>query len=145
MNRLEQLIKKLKTLDIEALAREVIEDDSNRRFLEDANALQLKEGLRADGSDITPEYSPFTVEEKKIKGQPFDRVTLKDSGDFWEGIKIKAAGNELTYDATDPKSDKLQEKYGEDILGLSDENKTEFIQAYLADEMQEKIRKHFEG
>lgn len=141
MEELANLIGKFKALDIEALARQVIEE--NRPLLEDFNAEQLQEGLMASGRDIVPEYSPFTIEEKKAKGQPYDRVTLKDTGDFWESIKIKTTRNELAFEATDPKADQLQEKYGEGILGLSEVNKTEFIEAYLREEMQDKIRKHF--
>lgn len=145
MERLERLTKKLKRLkpSIETFTREVIED--NRPLLEDFNALQLDQGLKADGSDITPEYHPFTVAIKKAKGQPYDRVTLKDTGAFYESIRIKTTRNELTYEATDSKTEDLQEKYGDAILGLSDEDKTEFIDSYLREDLQTKIRKYLEA
>lgn len=121
-------------------AREVIEE--NRPLLEDMNALQLKEGLRSDGSDITPFYTPFTIQLKQEKGQPTDRVTLYDTGAFWEGIHAQVSGNILEFIGTDSKTAELEEKYGEKILGLSEDNKSEFVNAYLRDGVLLKLRNH---
>lgn len=120
--------------------REVIEE--NRPLLEDMNTFQLRRGIRADGSDITPFYTPFTVQIKQEKGQQSDRVTLRDTGDFWESITAKAFGNTLEFTATDPKTEELQEKYGENIIGLTAENKSYFVQEYLKSELLFKLRRY---
>lgn len=47
---------------------------------------QLYEGLNAKGEMIRPKYRPSTIKRKKKKGHPYNRVTLKDEGDFYEGF-----------------------------------------------------------
>ena len=78
-------------------------------------------GERRDGKRITPEYAPETVAIKKKKGQPTNRVTLRDTfawqASFWvqyypDGFEIKAS---------DWKTERLTQKYGDEILGLQDE------------------------
>lgn len=77
-----------------------------------------------DDEKISPPYRPFTIFMKTINGQPTDRVTLKDTGDFYRGIFVKKQGENLIIDSTDEKSAKLQKRYGEDIFGFTAENKT---------------------
>lgn len=48
--------------------------------------------LETDRSRLYP-YSDFTVNEKSIKGQPIDRVTLKDTGKFYDSIFVKVERN----------------------------------------------------
>lgn len=91
-------------------------------------------GHYPDGEDIEPEYTELTKEIKQSKGQPYDRVTLLDTGDFYARIFAKVQGDELVIDSEDWKSDKLKKKYGERIFGLSEDEKLE-SQEMTADEM----------
>jgi len=75
---------------------------------------QLYEGDGGDGP-IEPPYTPLTRTIKARKGQPFNRVTLKDTGDFYRSIKLQ--GKRLM--ATDGKTRKLVAKYGNHILTMS--------------------------
>lgn len=79
---------------------------------------QLWSGETALGTPIMPSYTPFTVMMKQKKGQPYERVTLRDTGAFYDGIFVKRQGNELVFGSTDGKTGKLTEKYGEAIFGL---------------------------
>ena len=69
---------------------------------------------------ITPLYTPYTITIKRQKGQPTDRVTLKDTGAFYNSFDIKYSANEFTIFATDPKTRRLVAKYGASIFGLND-------------------------
>lgn len=80
---------------------------------------QLMKGLDATGQPIEPAYSPFTVKIKRMKGQPADRVTLKDTGDFHRSVFVAGGGKSFAIGATDAKLAKLKRKYGNDILGLT--------------------------
>ena len=89
----------------------------------DMNIYQLyDEGENSEGKPITPEYAPATVEIKRSKGQPTNRVTLRDTfdwqGSFW--INYQEDGFEIK--ASDWKTEELQKKYGTEILGLQDAN-----------------------
>lgn len=86
----------------------------------DMNREQLWKGARADWSDIRPKYRPFTVKMKKFKGQPFQRVTLKDTGAFYADLYIDYGPDYFKIWSEDEKTQKLVSKYGSGIFGLSD-------------------------
>lgn len=138
--RLDALATALKSLPqvLTATVGEVVR--ANGHVLEDANTAQLAEGLDADNRDITPEYAPLTVEIKQMKGQPTSHVTLRDSGDFYAGIVAQVRGEAIALEGTDPKTQELQQKYGNRILGLSDAAVDEFREDYVRPELQAKTR-----
>jgi hypothetical protein len=140
LSRLDKLATALKSLPrvLTATVGEVVR--ANGHVLEDANTAQLGEGLDADNRDITPEYAPLTVEIKQAKGQPSDRVTLRDEGDFYAGIVARVRGEAVELVGTDPKTQELQQKYGNNIIGLSDQAVDEFRDDYVRPELQAKTR-----
>ena len=81
-------------------------------------------------SDYKP-YSPYTVTIKKEKGQPSNRVTLRDSGDFHESFYVNITDTYFEVLATDPKTGDLIKKYGKEILGLTEENISEILFNYI--------------
>lgn len=120
---------------------ELLEQNAHR--IEDLQTEQLWQGIDSEGKPITPAYSPFTVQIKKAKGQPTDRVTLKDEGDFYRGMFL-SGGNAGNYaiGSKDQKTKKLQTKYGEEILGLTDDSKQVIIDDILRVELPDLIRKY---
>ncbi len=86
-------------------------------------------GINAKGErldDIAGGYSPYTIEQKEKKGQPTDRVTLKDTGEFYASFRVKwlAAGDgamQITANTIKDQTDLIKE-WGKDILGLDDES-----------------------
>lgn len=88
-------------------------------------------GIRADGTEILPTYTDLTIQIKQEKGQPTDRVTLRDTGDFQNQVTTTVTDEFVTTDSTDEKSEKLQKKYGEKIFGLSEKYKAEYIRESL--------------
>ena len=94
------------------------------------------EGRDATGRTITPRYTPFTVSIKRIKGQPTDRVTLKDTGSFYRSFDIKYGPDYFEIIATDRKTKKLQKKYGDQILGLDDDSLQLIIDLYRGELIQ---------
>lgn len=114
---LQSFVSKWKNIDFIDLAIDVLlelEDD-----IVQLNQEQIYIGQRSDGERITPEYTEYTKFLKFKKGQPNDRVTLLDTGDFYDSILINIVGESLIFDATDPKTPDLLEKYGENIFGLN--------------------------
>lgn len=64
-------------------------------------------------------YKPFTIQYKKRKNQPFDRITLKDTGDFYSSYYVKSFLGGFIIDASRPEKDlftNLFDRYGEDII-----------------------------
>lgn len=107
-----------------AYIKEAIED--NEAFIVDINSEEqlFEKGITSTGvsiADYAP-YSPVTVEIKQMKGQPVNRVTLRDEGDFHASFAIKATDEEFEIVANDWKVKDLTLYYGDEILGLTDEN-----------------------
>lgn len=96
-----------------------VQDEIIRMNTED----QLEEqGIDSLGRQIG-EYAPLTIMYKKMKGQRFDHITLKDTGDFYNSFRILVKVNDIEIDADDQKEDTaLFEVYGIDVLGLTEEN-----------------------
>lgn len=84
-------------------------------------------------------YADITIEVKMAKRQPYNRVTLRDEGDFHRSFKVDARHNEFEIYATDIKTEILAEKYGTEIFGLTDDNLNEFIWEYMLPELQKQL------
>ncbi|WP_418665452.1 hypothetical protein [Alistipes finegoldii] len=89
-------------------------------------------------ADYRP-YSPVTVEEKRIRGQPYNRVTLRDTGDFESSFYIRYTGDSFEIAASDWKTDDLVRKYGKEIFGLNRDNLDELIRSYILPFLREKL------
>ena len=83
---------------------------------------QLFQGIDAQGRQISPPYAESTIKRKIKKGQPTDRVTLKDTGFFYFSFFIDYQPKEFTIQAEDIKTIFLLARYGLDILGLTPDN-----------------------
>lgn len=78
-------------------------------------------GENRDGAKITPEYAPETVKIKKQKGQPTNRVTLRDTFEWQSSFFVQYHPDGFEIKASDWKTERLTQKYGDEILGLQDE------------------------
>jgi hypothetical protein len=78
----------------------------------------------ARGRDV---YSRETMRIKEEKGQPTDRVTLRDKGAFYQTFNTKLMNGELYLTANTIKDrEDLQDKFGQ-VVGLTTESKNELI------------------
>lgn len=119
-------MKRLENLDILQLATDSVED--TRGDLLEKQKEQLFAGKDGSGEAITPFYRPATIAIKRKKGQPTDRVTLRDKGDFYGGLFVDVRKDSFVVDSTDPKAGALIKKYGPDILKIGGDFKEEYIQ-----------------
>lgn len=90
-----------------------------RDHLIDWQKEQLFSGKNSKNNFIRPAYKPITRRIKRAKGQPTDRVTLKDRGDFYDGIVADIGTKVYSLTSTDSKTFSLEGKYGENIFGLN--------------------------
>ena len=90
---------------------------------------QLYQGKNSKGIDIKPAYAESTIKIKRKKGQPTDRVTLFDKGDFYNSLEVIAGKNDAVIRTVISYSVYLVKRYA-DILGLDEESWTEFINKY---------------
>ena len=125
---------------IPELAGAIIQDNSH--VLEDLQTDQLNQGITSEGNQIKPSYSPFTVQIKKAKGQPFDRVTLKDTGDFHRNMFLAGGQKNTLFQIgnRDEKAKKIEGKYGPEIFGLTEQSLNVVVNDLLRPEMLQKLR-----
>lgn len=90
-------------------------------------------------------YSPVTIDIKRSKGQPTDRVTLKDTGDFYKTFNVIVERGKVTITADAIKEDTdLIKEWGDDIIGLTDESMGIIIN-FAKDEYIKYLRKLWAG
>ena len=77
-------------------------------------------------------YAPSTIRIKSRKGQPTNRVTLEDTGKFYDSFDVQVKANaSFTITANTIKSGvDLQKRWGDNIVGLQNEN-VELVMIYL--------------
>jgi hypothetical protein len=142
---IEELLSKVVSFN-EALTSgravsEIIKD--NEAFICDMNAqVQLYEQgvnrLSVSIMDYQP-YAESTIAYKKRKGQPYDRVTLRDTGAFHASFYITTTDKDFEIKARDEKTQWLTKRYGNQILGLTEEHVAEVAAEYVYPELMDKL------
>jgi uncharacterized protein YaiL (DUF2058 family) len=101
---------------------------------------QLYKGRDATGElleNIGGEYAALTVSYKKSVGEPYDRVTLKDTGFFYKSFNVKAKEKEFEiiadYEKIDDDGEKsdLRGRWGDNLAGLTKESRVVLVKALL--------------
>ncbi len=119
---------RIKSLTVNELIKVLSEDKS---FIDLIIGLNTQKQLFDKGIDSTGRslesigglYSFETVKIKNELGQPTDRVTLKDTGDFYESFRVFFRDGNLVITADTIKdTDNLIDRWGADILGLTGES-----------------------
>lgn len=123
------VLNKLRTLRTQSIWFKVFQDKTlSNMILEMIQQDQLfKEGIDEDG-DIIGTYSEWTemLNPDKVAGSHY---TLFDTGEFYKSMRIVVLNDSFVVEAQpvkideDGKKTNLFEKYGEGIVGLTDENK----------------------
>lgn len=141
IKKIEELKRRFQNIPIESIMAKIAK--RNKATIEDANIKQMDAGKNVFGTDIEPEYSPFTVKLKKAMGQTFDHVTLKNKGDFHEGTEANILSNGIEMVNKDSKWGKITDKYGK-VIGLNDDAKQEVIDEVFRPELPEEVKEYLQ-
>ncbi len=126
LNNLQNTIRQLE----DSINRSIQESiKANEGIIKTLQTSQLFAGKTKEDAKITPDYALSTKIIKRRKGQPTDRVTLRDTGDFYRSIEVVAGGNAMIIRTIISYSIYLINKYA-DILGLTADNWEKFINQY---------------
>lgn len=90
-------------------------------------------------------YSRYTIYLKTKKGQPTDRVTLRDTGAFHRSFTVVAEQDQFYITATDDKTEELVKKYGPEIFGLTPENRLDISWNLLFPVVSKQVRESIFG
>jgi hypothetical protein len=145
MKKLDELISRLKSFEGEIIKviEEVVRENDNIVLDMNAEDQLFEKGITRKGVEIASfaPYAPLTVEIKKMKGQPTSRVTLRDEGDFHRSFYIEYQADGFQIKASDWKTEDLMFRYGEEILGLTDDNFHAFAVDYVKPALNELLKK----
>jgi hypothetical protein len=129
MHAMLEKLERIKNLNINKLMFKIWSEPYIQEFIIQANQDQLfllgedSNGVKLYSFSPAQPYSPFTIKEKRLKGQPTDRLTLKDTGDFYDSFVVIPALDGFIQDADAEKDDtNLFEQYGVNVLGLNEFN-----------------------
>lgn len=130
IRRLERLDQSLENSVIKAI--EQTSDD-----LLTLNQQQLYAGRLSDGSPVTPGYLEDPYFKSQESAQRYsdwkDEITPNDerppgvpnlfiNGRFYQSWTIRASAEKITFESSDPDAMDIEERFGEKMYGLDDEN-----------------------
>lgn len=133
------------TKELTKVAQESVK--KNEGIITALNTANLYAGKNANNKSLDAiggAYKPITVEIKKEKGQPYNRTTLRDTGDFYEGFFVDVKKDIWQVESEDSKRDKLVERYGKDIFGNTEKDETMINKQYILPDLLEHIIENVE-
>lgn len=145
MEKLDNLIDRLRAIEDEALmlVENVIRENEHALLSLNSRDQLYDRGIDRNGVEIASyrPYAPMTIQIKREKGQPTNRVTLRDEGNFYASFYIIFGATGFEIAASDWKTEELIAKYGEEVLGLTDENVRLFAAEYIEPALNELFAK----
>lgn len=124
------------------LLEDIIRDKEDVIVSAIANDQLYRRGVNGHDEKIM-DYMPYTartIKEKKKKGQPTTRVTLRDTGEFHESMFVVFDSEGFYITSSDEKTKYLVKRYGEDIFRLTDKNFTRIIQSHVRKELIKRLK-----
>jgi hypothetical protein len=143
MTVVSRFAKKLKELEVSIDKSIQTSIAKNEKVLtEQQTDGQFDKGKDAFNVSIVPKYATSTKNIKRGKGQPINRVTLKDTGELYNKVNIKANATEAIITANVSYFKYLVTHYeGNQLLGIQDEAMRKFLVKYTLPE----IKKNFKA
>jgi hypothetical protein len=126
------------------ILKAITENEDTQKFIIQTIQDQLFNSGEDGLGNSLGSYKPFTIQYKKAKNQPFDRITLKDTGDFYSSYYVKSVLGGFIIDASRPEKDviNLFDRYGEDII-QPNEDSLEKIREYYNERIIEYLESLF--
>lgn len=144
---LKEICNNVIKLDANRIVNQIIRTPEFTRFIITLNTggQLFDQGIDSLGFSLG-RYASYTIEKKQEKGLPFDRITLFDTGEFYQSFELTAKDGDdfFTLDADPIKEDtNLFDDFGEDIVGLTDESK-ELLVEKLTRKLQQELIKYIQ-
>lgn len=94
------------------------------------NKQLFRRGIDGNEKRLTG-YVRTTIRIKRAKGDPTDRTTLRDSGDFYAHIEVTGTPQYFVISSDVPYDENIIRRYGKDVLKISNENMYDFMTNYF--------------
>ncbi len=140
MASISSIVKRLKSFDPEKAILKVVKDNANVAIDLNTDSQLFDKGIDSKGNLLPGPYAPSTIDDKKLKGQRTDHITLHDTESFKDGFFMNTTGFPVPIDSTDSKTSELKSDWGEDIFGLTSDSLSE-LKVHILPDLQDKIKK----
>ena len=93
------------------------------------NQTQLIKGTKANG-EAMPDYKPLTLQIKQEEGgfiSPSGKIALANTFDFFNAFNVVKTKESAKVSSKDSKRAMLEDRYGVDIFGLTEDNEQKII------------------
>jgi hypothetical protein len=147
MNKLISLLNKVQKLNQSELLNQAVTNPKVEKLILDLNRIDQLFNFGEDSEGISlgvyadsTKFGTSKFKGKIEKGQPIDRVTLKDTGEFYESFNINEKFNGIEIEANDIHD--LIGRYGQDILGLSEssfDDALQYIRGFILAEIRKEL------
>jgi phage gpG-like protein len=142
MGVVETFIKRLD--EMKASINTSIQTSINKNkdvLIEQQTEGQMDKGKDANNISFVPKYAKSTRDYKKLKGQPTDRVTLKDTGKLYDSIEIQANTTQAVISTNVNYFQFLVAHYiNNQILGINEEGTKLFLDKYTIPEIEKNFK-----
>ena len=105
-----------------------------------------EQGINGAGVSIMSyqPYAPSTIKRKQKKGQPYNRVTLKDTGEWYKSLDLVYDVDGFYVYSTDDKNTYLKKRYGDKILRLSNSNLNQVLRDTIRPHLARKLKEYLQ-
>lgn len=136
------MIKRLKAFEsgLNQTIEQAIRNNEKLILAMNTESQLFKKGVDGDGNKLKPKYTLSTKRKKAKKGQPTNRVTLKDGGIFHDSFYIHYLPDGFEIMTSDPIEPFLTYKYGKELLGLTSRNLQIAIKTIILPAIQLKLK-----
>ncbi len=135
--------------------KDILDDELKNEILKNEDVIvsmitrdQLYDlGIEGRGKEIMS-YMPYayrTIKRKIRKGQPYDRVTLKDTGSLYESLHIEFDDTGFYVTSSQDKAKYLLKRYGKTIFRLTDQNLKELLDKHIRPSLKTKLKKYLQN
>lgn len=102
-----------------------------------------RRGITGDGKRIwdTKPYSQRTIQRKRRKGQVYTRVTLKDTGQFYNDFDVVITAEGFYVTSYTKYSIYIEQRYGDNIYRLTDDNLKRLLNVHIRPELNKRLKK----
>lgn len=144
MKDIERLLNNVNKLDLDDILLAMWKRNDTQDYIIELNTEEqlYDKGIDSKGNDLG-EYSPYTKQIKSEKGQRFDHITLKDTGEFYKSFVVKPNKKGFKITANPNKDDTdLFREFGVDIVGLTKESVfklLDFIEPLFKKELEKRL------
>jgi len=128
-SKVKKITEKFKSINESFILDKLSKDENLKENIIYYNTQEqlYQRGIDSDGKTLG-QYSIYTKGVKQSKGQPFDHITLRDTGAFYNSFRVLRTLDGLLITADSIKDDKdLRVEYGSDIVGLTDQSLSKVI------------------